>query len=141
MDTDKKDTKPEENQGADAVSKNAKKKAEKAEKLAAEKAKKEAEKAKKAEEEAAKKAAEGAAVKKKEKEEEILDPVMYFENRSKAVIGLKSQALTHPYPHKFEVTHTHDQYIKEFNDKCKENNKFDETTTVSIAGNLVIQVS
>ena len=76
-----------------------------------------------------------------EKEEEILDPVMYFENRSKAVIGLKSQALTHPYPHKFEVTHTHDQYIKEFNDKCKENNKFDETTTVSIAGNLVIQVS
>ena len=136
MDTEKKEVKPEETQGAEALSKNAKKKAEKAEKLAAEKAKKDAEKAKKAEEDAAKKQGDGAAGKKKEKEkeEEIIDPVMYFENRSKTVIGLKHNALTHPYPHKFEVTHTHEQYIHEFNDKCKENNKFDETTVVSIAG-------
>ena len=59
----------------------------------------EAEKAEKA----AKKAKEQEGKEKKPKEEEILDPTAYFENRSKMITELKKNPKTDPYPHKFHV--------------------------------------
>lgn len=39
-----------------------------------------------------------------EKPEEILEPRMYFENRSKLIDSLRGDPATYPYPHKFHVT-------------------------------------
>jgi lysyl-tRNA synthetase class 2 len=54
----------------------------------------------------------------KKEEEEILDPTLYLENRSKVIKNLKSDPKYHPYPHKFHVTHSVEQFIKEFDPKC-----------------------
>ena len=69
-------------------------------------------------------------------EEEILDPVLYFESRSKVVSHLKQDKKTHPYPHKFHVDLTIEQFRKEFDAKCVEKNAFLEQT-VSVAGRVI----
>lgn len=108
-------------------SKNEQKKQAKLEKLAKEKAEKEA---KKKEADAQKKPKE-----KEEKEEEILDPVLYYESRSKVITHLKADKKTHPYPHKFQVSHTIEQFRKSYDEKCKDTNVFLEET-VSVAGRI-----
>jgi len=68
-------------------------------------------------------------------EEEILDPVLYYENRSKQVTSLKSDSKTHPYPHKFSVSHTLANFRQIYDSKCIENNVFLEES-VTIAGRI-----
>jgi lysyl-tRNA synthetase, class II len=65
-------------------------------------------------EKAAKKAKEAEGKDKKVKEEEILDPTAYFENRSKMINDLKLNEKTYPYPHKFHVELTIHQFIEKF---------------------------
>ena len=48
------------------------------------------------------------------KEEEILDPTAYFENRSKMINELKKDPKTYPYPHKFNVEMTISAFIQKF---------------------------
>ena len=85
------------------MSKNEQKRLEKQKRVEAEKAEKAAKRAKEAENKEGKE--------KKVKEEEILDPTAYFENRSKMVNELKKTPLTYPYPHKFDVKLTIPQFI------------------------------
>lgn len=85
------------------LSKNEQKRLEKLKKLEAEKAEKAA---KKAEKEKEKPAA--------TKQEEILDPTQYFENRSKMITELKKSPDTYPYPHKFHVSLTITEFIKKY---------------------------
>ena len=115
----------------DGLSKNKKKFLEK-------QAKKEAEKLEKD-----KKKAELAAQQNKDKpekkkdnvvEEEILDPTLYFENRSKVIKQLKEDKAYYPYPHKFHVTHNVDQFIKEFDPLCVNKNEY-LSNFVFVAGN------
>lgn len=120
---------PSEEGKEKGLSKNEQKKQAKLEKLAKEKAEKEAKK---------KEQAEAQPKKKKEEEkveEEILDPVLYYESRSKVISHLKGEPKSHPYPHKFNVTHTIEAFRKEFDPLCKENNVFLENV-VSIAGRI-----
>lgn len=114
-----------ENKEGKGPSKNELKKQAKLEKLAKEKAEKEA---KKAELEKSKPKKDGV-------EEEILDPVLYYESRSKVVSNLKADQKTHPYPHKFQITHTIEAFRKQYDPICKENNLFLEEV-VSIAGRV-----
>ena len=48
------------------------------------------------------------------KEEEILDPTAYYENRSAMINELKKSPETYPYPHKFEVKLTVPEFIKAY---------------------------
>lgn len=114
-------------------SKNEQKKQAKLEKLAKEKAEKDALKKQKEEEANKNKAQKGE--KPEKQEEEILDPVLYFESRSKVVTMLKNDQKTHPYPHKFHVSHTIEAFRKTFDGKCVENSVFIEEI-VSIAGRI-----
>ena len=118
------------------ISKNEQKKQAKLEKLAKEKAEKEAKK--KEADEAKKKDKEGQEAKKKDEEkpeDEILDPVLYYESRSKVISNLKNDPKTHPYPHKFQVSHTIEAFRKAFDSKCVEKNTFLEEV-VSVAGRI-----
>ena len=67
-------------------------------------------------------------------DEEIIDPVLYYESRSKIIKNLKENPQRYPYPHKFNVSHTHTAFIKEFEPLCVENGKFFEESTISIGG-------
>ena len=120
-----------EHEGVEKKSKNEQKREEKAKKLAEQKAQKEAEKAKKTTEQAEDPVGKH---KKEKKVEEELDPVKYHENRSKAVLSLKKEVYKHPYPHVFEVTHTHSAFIAEFSLKCTEFDKFSMDQKASVAG-------
>lgn len=90
----------------------------------------EAEKAEKA----AKKAKEAEGKEKKVKEEEILDPTAYFENRSKMVNELKKTPMTYPYPHKFNVKLTIHEFIQKYT-LLTENGKWLEES-VSLAARV-----
>ena len=58
----------------------------------------------------------------------------YYENRCKMIEDLRYSEKYRPYPHKFEVTHSLTQFIKEFNDQIKEKGVFLDKN-VSVAGN------
>eukprot|EP00924_Labyrinthula_sp_SR-Ha-C_P012023 maker-scaffold_26-snap-gene-2.58-mRNA-1 protein AED:0.02 eAED:0.02 QI:274/1/1/1/1/1/2/86/597 len=91
---------------------------------------------KKAEKEAAK-AAKAAQTKSKpgfEKEEEILDPSKYFENRTKQLQKAEDAGLN-IYPHKFQTTLTFDEYIDSFS--SLEKGSHEEEKSVSIAGRIL----
>lgn len=108
------------------LSKNALKKKLKAERVAKEKAEK-----------AAKKAAEAAAnpQKNKKKEEEILDPTAYKQNRETMVKQIAAEGGT-AYPHKFHVDYRLPDYCSEFQEKTTDGAKLDDVT-VQIAGRVV----
>jgi len=111
-------------------SKNQKKKEEKLARLKKEKEEKEAAKKEKAAQ---------VTEKQKEKkglfkEEEIKDPTAYYENRCHMITNLRSNEKYRPYPHKFNVTHSISEFVKEFNDVCTEKGQFLDKE-VSIAGN------
>lgn len=112
------------------VSKNEQKRLKKLEELEKKKKEKEEQKRLKAEQETQ------AKPKPAKPEEEILDPVLYFESRSKVISHLKQDRKTHPYPHKFQVDLTIEQFRKEFDAKCVEKNAFLEQT-VSVAGRVI----
>lgn len=114
------------------VSKNEQKRLKKLEELEKKKKEKEEQKRLKAEQETK----DQPKSKPAKPEEEILDPVLYFESRSKVVSHLKQDRKTHPYPHKFHVDMTIEQFRKEFDAKCVEKNAFLEQT-VSVAGRVM----
>ena len=115
---------PEEpQQETNKLSKNEQKRLEKQKKLEAEKAEK-----------AAKKAKEAEGKEKKPKEEEILDPTAYFENRSKMITELKKNPNTYPYPHKFHVQLTVHQFINKYAPLTQNGQWLEEN--VSIAGRV-----
>ncbi len=78
----------------------------------------EAEKAEKAAKKA-QEAKDNEAKDKKPKEEEILDPTAYFENRSKMVNELKKNPNTYPYPHKFHVKMTIHEFAEKYSPVTK----------------------
>ena len=122
----------DEEKKEDGLSKNKKKFLEKQAKKDAEKLEKEKKKA-----ELASQQHKDKPEKKKDNvvEEEILDPTLYFENRSKIIKQLKEDKAHYPYPHKFHVTHNVEQFIKEFDPLCVNKNEY-FPKTVSVAGNL-----
>lgn len=63
--------------------------------------------------------------KKGKKEEEILDPTAYFENRSAMVHELKKSPETYPYPHKFNVKLTVGQFINTYLETSKKGEFFE----------------
>ena len=68
-------------------------------------------------------------------QEESIDPAHYYESRCKIIQNLKEDLERYPYPHKFDVTHTVRAFHEEFAPICTENHVFNETRTVSLAGN------
>lgn len=83
----------------------------KAEQKAKEKAEKEAQKAA-----AASANADSNATKKKSAaaSEEEISPNEYFKLRSAAIVDLKKSSDTHPYPHKFNVSISLENFIKKY---------------------------
>ena len=88
----------------------------------------------KAEKDALKKANEKDQPPKKKpvEEEEIKDPTAYYENRCKFIETMRNHEKYAPYPHKFEVSHSIAQFIKEFDAAITEKTFLDKE--VSIAG-------
>jgi len=127
--------KEEVKEGEQTISKNEKKRLEKL----ALKEKEKAEKLKKKQEEEEKKKAEGGDQPKKKKAafgaEEDQDPTHYYENRGKFIAGLRNHEKYNPYPHKFDVSHTIPQFIKEFEPQCTEKGQFIEKE-VTVAGRV-----
>ena len=64
---------------------------------------------------------------------EVIDPVAYFENRTKVLRDLKEQGLN-PYPHKFSVSHTFAQVNEKF-EFLKSGEKVEQA--VNVAGRVV----
>jgi lysyl-tRNA synthetase class 2 len=62
-----------------------------------------------------------------------IDPVAYFENRSKTIQDLKNQGVN-PYPHKFQVSHSFQEISEKF-EYLKSGEKVNEK--VSVAGRVV----
>lgn len=91
---------------------------------------KEKEEAKKAKEAAA---PEGSATKAKPKEEEIVDPTAYFENRTKTLATAKESG-SNPYPHKFQVSVALPEFVKIYG--SMEDGAQDTSSVVSVAGRL-----
>lgn len=112
---------------AEELSKNAMKKALKAEKTAQAKAEKDALKAAEA---AAKPKKEGGSV-----EEEILDPSQFKANREAMVKTIEAEG-GNVYPHKFHVDFRLPDYCDEFTPKTNDGERL-EDTVVAIAGRLV----
>lgn len=85
----------------------------------------------------AKKAAEAAAKPPSKKaallddSAEETDPTLYFENRVKAVVAKQAKGVN-PYPHKFQVTTSLPEYIKQYADL--EPGQHLKDVTVSLAG-------
>jgi lysyl-tRNA synthetase class 2 len=69
-----------------------------------------------------------------EKQEEILDPTQYFENRSKMINELKKDPNTYPYPHKFHVAMTVSEFTKKYDPLCVKGQWLEEE--VSLAGRV-----
>lgn len=103
----------------------------KAEQKAKEKAEKDAEKAKSA-------AENGDAPTKKAGDDELneaeITPNEFFKLRSAAVEELKKRPETHPYPHKFNVSISLEDFIEKYNSKIGDGETLDET--VSVAGRI-----
>ncbi|KAH8304196.1 hypothetical protein KR059_003437 [Drosophila kikkawai] len=101
----------------------------KAEQKAKEKAEKEATRA-------AAPAADGAQKKKSSAaEEEEISPNEYFKLRSAAVQELKRSPSTHPYPHKFHVSTSLEDFITKYETKLKDGETL-EDVTLSVAGRV-----
>uniref|UniRef100_A0A034W6E5 Lysine--tRNA ligase n=1 Tax=Bactrocera dorsalis TaxID=27457 RepID=A0A034W6E5_BACDO len=113
------------------LSKNELKRRLKAEQKAKEKAEKEAQKAA-----AASANADSNAPKKKSAaaSEEEISPNEYFKLRSAAVVDLKKSPETHPYPHKFNVSISLENFIKKY-ENLKEGEML-EDVTLSVAGRV-----
>lgn len=115
------------------VSKNALKKAAKAEEAARKKAEKAAEKE-------AKKAADAASGEGKStgllKDEEELDPTQYYENRLKVVNQL---GYSTAYPYKFQVSHQIHEFIAQFNSLPE--GSHEESVVVTVAGRVMRKAS
>lgn len=76
-----------------------------------------------------------AGVKKQEKpKEEEFSPNEYFKYRSNIVAELKKSKDTHPYPHKFHVSTSLEEFIKKYNDIS--DGTVLEDTTLSVAGRV-----
>ncbi|XP_039961461.1 lysine--tRNA ligase isoform X1 [Bactrocera tryoni] len=103
----------------------------KAEQKAKEKAEKEAQKAA-----AASANADSNAAKKKSAaaSEEEISPNEYFKLRSAAVVDLKKSPETHPYPHKFNVSISLENFIKKY-ENLKEGEML-EDVALSVAGRV-----
>jgi lysyl-tRNA synthetase class 2 len=103
---------------------------------------KEAKKLKEKEEKAQKKAEEDKNKKPKEKgaevEEEVEDPQLYFQNRSKKIQKLKenTQSDTFPFPHKWHVDLSVPQLIAKFEPQCQNKGEFIETEILQTAGRI-----
>ena len=113
------ESKPDQPQGDQKLSKNALKKLQKAEQKAKEKAEKEQAKPK----------AEN------QKEEEITDPQEYYKNRCAMVEKLKQSSDFFPYPHKFQITHLIPKLKDEYETKCAENGVFLDDE-IAVAGRV-----
>ncbi|XP_011201876.2 lysine--tRNA ligase isoform X2 [Bactrocera dorsalis] len=113
------------------LSKNELKRRLKAEQKAKEKAEKEAQKAA-----AASANADNNAPKKKSAaaSEEEISPNEYFKLRSAAVVDLKKSPETHPYPHKFNVSISLENFIKKY-ENLKEGEML-EDVSLSVAGRV-----
>ena len=96
-----------EGEGGEKLSKNELKRRMKAEKKAAEKAQKAAEKTKDEPKETEAKATDAL-------NSDEITPNEYFKLRSKAIEDLKSDASTHPYPHKFHVSISLTDFIEKY---------------------------
>lgn len=97
------------------------------------------EKAEKEKEKAAAAAQNGPASTKKtvgdaELNEENISPNEYFKLRSNAVEELKKRPETHPYPHKFNVTLSLENFIETYQSTVKDGETLD--TVVSVAGRI-----
>ncbi|KAH8385209.1 lysine--tRNA ligase isoform X1 [Drosophila serrata] len=101
----------------------------KAEQKAKEKAEKEATRAAAAPAEGAQKKKSSAA------EEEEISPNEYFKLRSAAVQELKRSPSTHPYPHKFHVSTSLEDFITKYETKLKDGETL-EDVTLSVAGRV-----
>jgi len=126
------DVKVEPSEGGEKLSKNEQKRRQKAAQKAAEKEKKAAENAEK------NKASSGgdkqqANSNNKINEEEI-SPNEYFKLRSAAVEELKSQPETHPYPHKYHVSVSLQEFIEKYQ-SCPEG-QTREDVSVNVAGRI-----
>ncbi|XP_017064005.1 lysine--tRNA ligase isoform X1 [Drosophila eugracilis] len=94
-------------------------------------------KAKEKAEKAAAAPAEGTAGKKKSSaaEEEEISPNEYFKIRSAAVQELKRSPSTHPYPHKFHVSISLEDFISKYENSLKEGDTL-ENVSLSVAGRV-----
>lgn len=106
------------------------KRRQKAEQKLKEKAEKEAEKQKLASENGPAKKATGD----NELNEAEISPNEFFKLRSVAVEELKKQPETHPYPHKFNVTISLENFIEKYSNTTKDGETLD--ITVSVAGRI-----
>ena len=118
-----------ESEGGEQLSKNELKRRMKAEKKAAEKAQKAAEKAK---EEPKGKA---EAQPKDGLNSDEITPNEYFKLRSKAIEDLKSDASTHPYPHKFHVSISLTDFIEKYSGSLADGQSLDDVE-VRMAGRI-----
>lgn len=95
------------------------------------------EKAEKDKEKAEKSAQNGAAAAKKVGDDEVneaeISPNEFFKLRSAAVEELKKTPATHPYPHKFNVTLSLENFIEKYNN-INDGETLD--VTVSVAGRI-----
>ncbi|KZT62031.1 lysyl-tRNA synthetase [Calocera cornea HHB12733] len=99
--------------------------------------------AKKAEKAAAQAAAAASATSKPKAakapgiDEDELDPSQYFELRSRQINKLKEHPLTHPYPHKFNVTMSVPDFVAEFGAPGRiANGARDDSVVVSLGGRV-----
>jgi lysyl-tRNA synthetase class 2 len=97
--------------------------------------KREAEKkaAAKAEAKAAEEAKKGP--KKAKVNEDDMDPSKYTDNRKAQVQNIRNNG-GNPYPHKFSRSHRIDQFREEYEEKCTENDAFNEDVTVALTGRI-----
>jgi lysyl-tRNA synthetase class 2 len=64
------------------------------------------------------------------KEDEIEDPRLYFENRSKAIMKLRETQNPNPYPHKFHVSISLGKFIEKYS-SLKDGERVQEQVTVA----------
>merc|ERR1712032_1184177 len=74
---------------------------------------------------------------KEKKEEEPTDPTAYRANRFTA-LAAKEKAGGVGYPHKFHVTHTLAEFVKEHGNKHDPNTFDDKSGTISVAGRVMV---
>lgn len=73
---------------------------------------------------------------KKQALDEELDPSKYTEIRKQWLESRRAEG-ENPYPHKFHRTHRVDEFVKEFEPICTENDKFVEDKEVAVTGRVI----
>ena len=86
----------------------------------------------------AREALEANKPKAQKKKEEISDPQEYYKNRAAIITKLKEDKEYFPYPHKWQISHTLNKAVAEFDAFCTENGKFIDEKVVSLAGRVDI---